>query len=138
MLHLGKNPKKIFAKFCELFNVSTLIQHFRRYLRNSGKMSSNSEQNSMTLFQTWVKFAEMLRSERCKKHVTLVDLVKSFPTHIYLQKLASIQPRTRPWQILQDEPRKTSRWLERGRYSKTSHVKEVVSWSVADTPRRAT
>ena len=29
-----------------------------------------------------------------QKHVNLVDLVKSFPTNIYLQKSASIQPRT--------------------------------------------
>ena len=31
-----------------------------------------------------------------QKHVNLVDLVKSFPTNILLQNLASIQPRTRP------------------------------------------
>ena len=31
-----------------------------------------------------------------QKHVNLVDLVKSFPTRIYLQNLASIQPRTSP------------------------------------------
>ena len=31
-----------------------------------------------------------------QKHVNLVDLVKSFPTSIYLQKSASIQPRTSP------------------------------------------
>jgi hypothetical protein len=31
-----------------------------------------------------------------QKHVNLVDLVKSFPTNIYLQKSASIQPRTSP------------------------------------------
>ena len=31
-----------------------------------------------------------------QKHVNLVDLVKSFPTNIYLQILASIQPRTSP------------------------------------------
>ena len=31
-----------------------------------------------------------------QKHVNLVDLVKSFPTNIYLQKLASIQQRTSP------------------------------------------
>ena len=31
-----------------------------------------------------------------QKHVTLVDLVKSFPTNIYLQNLASIQKRTSP------------------------------------------
>ena len=29
-----------------------------------------------------------------QKHVNLIDLVKSFPTSIYLQKSASIQPRT--------------------------------------------
>ena len=31
-----------------------------------------------------------------QKHVNLVDLVKSFPTSIYLQNLASIQKRTSP------------------------------------------
>ena len=31
-----------------------------------------------------------------QKHVHLVDLVKSFPTNIYLQNLASIQKRTSP------------------------------------------
>ena len=31
-----------------------------------------------------------------QKHVNLVDLVKSFPTHILLQNLASIQKRASP------------------------------------------
>ena len=31
-----------------------------------------------------------------QKHVNLVDLVKSFPTNIFLQTLASIQKRTSP------------------------------------------
>ena len=31
-----------------------------------------------------------------QKHVNVVDLVKSFPTNIYLQNLASIQKRTSP------------------------------------------
>ena len=31
-----------------------------------------------------------------QKHANLVDLVKSFPTSIYLQNLASIQERTSP------------------------------------------
>ena len=31
-----------------------------------------------------------------QKHVNLVDLFKSFPTRIYLQNLASIQPRRSP------------------------------------------
>ena len=31
-----------------------------------------------------------------QKHVNVVDLVKSFPTNIYLQNLASIQKKTSP------------------------------------------
>ena len=31
-----------------------------------------------------------------QRHVNLVDLVKSFPTHLLLQNLASIQKRTSP------------------------------------------
>ena len=31
-----------------------------------------------------------------QKHINLVDLVKSFPTNIFLQNLASIQKRTSP------------------------------------------
>ena len=31
-----------------------------------------------------------------QKHANLVDLVKSFPTNIFLQNLASIQERTTP------------------------------------------
>ena len=34
-----------------------------------------------------------------QKHLNLVDLVKSFPTNIYLQNLASIQPRTSPVKV---------------------------------------
>ena len=36
-----------------------------------------------------------------QKHVNLVDLVKSFPTNIYLQNLASIQKRTSPLKFVQ-------------------------------------
>ena len=35
-----------------------------------------------------------------QKHENLVDLVKSFPTNIYLQNLASIQKRTSPISLL--------------------------------------
>ena len=34
-----------------------------------------------------------------QKHVNLVDLVRSFPTSIYLQNMASMQPRTSPCEI---------------------------------------
>ena len=35
-----------------------------------------------------------------QKYANLVDRVKSFPTSIYLQKLASIQPRTSLWKFI--------------------------------------
>ena len=34
-----------------------------------------------------------------QKHVNILDLVKSFPTSIYLQNLASMQPRTSLWKF---------------------------------------
>ena len=36
-----------------------------------------------------------------QKHVNLVDLVKSFPTNIFLQNLASVQKRTSPIKFAQ-------------------------------------
>ena len=71
------------------------------------KISSNSDQNSMNIFRKWVNFAKFCRKMRksltnifwnievwaVQKHVNLVDLVKSFPTNIFLQNLASIQKR---------------------------------------------
>ena len=41
--------------------------------------------------------------ERCKG-VHCVDLGESFPTSIYLQNLASIQPRTSPTETIPDTP----------------------------------
>ena len=45
-----------------------------------------------------------------QKHVNIVDLVKSFPTNIYLQNVASIQKRTSPVKFahLAEKPEKGS------------------------------
>ena len=40
-----------------------------------------------------------------QKHVNLVDLVKSFPTNIFLQNLASTQKRTSPTNFEKDPAR---------------------------------
>ena len=68
--------------------------------------SQNFSQTSSTFFrQLKNKFCWKMRKSLTKicwnievwavqKHVNRVDLVKSFPTNIYLQKSASIQPRT--------------------------------------------
>ena len=46
------------------------------------------------------------KNELCKhcEGVHCVNLVKRFRTHIYLQNLASIQPRTSPLKIAENEP----------------------------------
>ena len=56
--------------------------------------------------------------EQCKG-VQCVDLGESFPTHIYLQKLASIRPRTSPPKFARSEdlaggPRRAERRASRG------------------------
>ena len=48
------------------------------------------------LRKSLTKFCWNIEVWAVQKHVNLVDLVKSFPTHILLQNLASIQPRTSP------------------------------------------
>ena len=67
-------------------------------------------QNLSKIQWKWSKFAKFCRKMRksltkfcwnievwaVQKHVNLVDLVKSFPTNILLQNLASIQKRTSP------------------------------------------
>ena len=61
-----------------------------------------------------------------QKYINLVDLVKSFPTSIYFQKSASIQPRTsrlkvhlifQPWDLIFTEPPCPVRWTARSAQS---------------------
>ena len=92
------------------------IWHIWIMSRNSGIFSLKSMRNmthcGFRNAQHFAKFREKFNSEfyysakfstifcwnienwAVQKHVILVDLVKSFPTHIHLQNLASIQPRT--------------------------------------------
>ena len=51
---------------------------------------TNNWQTILTIFEQKIELTERY------KGVHFVDLGKSFPTHIYLQNLASIQPRTSP------------------------------------------
>ena len=52
--------------------------------------------NSVLLENFAEKYIEV---QAVQKHVNLVDLVKSFPTNIFLQNVASIQKRTNPIQF---------------------------------------
>ena len=74
----GGIPAKIGQAFCKIQQMST-----KKYKSaNISNMFSNFNEN----FEI---------RERCKG-VHCVDLGESFPTSIYLQNLASIQPRTSP------------------------------------------
>ena len=79
MLHFGKIPKKL-VKFGEN------LEKFSQNLRNFGKKTAKNSAIFNENFEI---------RERCKG-VHCVDLGESFPTSIYLQNLASIQPRTSP------------------------------------------
>ena len=70
-------------------------------MHNSTQKWKKSEISFSFAKKRWRFLAEILGSERCKgmilpkdAHAHLVDLVKSFPTSIYLQKSTSIQPIT--------------------------------------------
>ena len=82
MLHFGKIPKKngeIWRKFSKIWpNLGKFAKFWKKTAKNSAIFNENFE----------------IR-ERCKG-VHCVDLGESFPTSIYLQKSASIQPRTSP------------------------------------------
>ena len=83
MLHFAKIPKKMVkfgensAKFGNIWaNLGKFAKFWKKTAKNSAIFNENFE----------------IR-ERCKG-VHCVDLGESFPTSIYLQKSASIQPRT--------------------------------------------
>ena len=93
MLHFGKIPKnfgQIWGKF------SKILAEFAKFWKKTAK---NSEQFLTKILrlesgakEVFLVFWDSI-PKRCKG-VHCVDLGESFPTSIYLQKSASIQPRT--------------------------------------------
>ena len=81
----GKNFIKNSQKKCKIRSVCDWISEYS--LIQSRKSFGHSRK---AIFDERIEI-----KERCKG-VHCVDLGESFPTHIYLQKLASIQPRTSP------------------------------------------
>ena len=67
-----------------------------------------------------------------QKHVNLVDLVKSFPTNIFLQNLASIQKRTSPIKFAH-----LAEKSENGSISNLSTKLAAVGLDLAEHPTRA-
>ena len=70
------------------------MQNSRNKLKKNRKFNYSivNREKMMTIFDEKIEIRER---ERCKG-VHCVDLGESFPTRIYLQKSASIQPRTSP------------------------------------------
>ena len=91
MLHFGKIPKKFgenLARFNKKF--SKILANFAKNLKKSAKISA--------IFNEKIEIRERCKGVHC------VDLGESFPTNIYLQNLASIQPRTSPTKTIPDTP----------------------------------
>ena len=91
MLHFGKIPKKFgenLARFNKKF--SKILAKFAKILKKSAKISA--------IFNEKIEIRERCKGVHC------VDLGESFPTNIYLQNLASIQPRTSPTKTIPDTP----------------------------------
>ena len=72
---------KFHQKFAE--KIQNLTQKNRKFIIHSRK----------NVDDFWLRFWDLSGAKVCAT-VNLVDLVNSFPTSIYLQKSASIQPRT--------------------------------------------
>jgi hypothetical protein len=75
--------------------------HFGKIPKKFGQNLARFSKNSAKFWQIWKKsahitaiFNEKIEIPKRCKGVHCVDLGESFPTSIYLQNLASIQPRT--------------------------------------------
>ena len=102
MLHFGEIPKKngeIWRKFSKIWpNLCKFAKFWKKTGKNSAIFNENFEIRELLfsglfwpgpffpIFRLWIP--------KWCKGVHCVDLGESFPTSIYLQKSASIQPRT--------------------------------------------
>ena len=81
MLHFGKIPKKF----------GQIWRKFSKILANFAKFSKKTAKNSAIFNENFEIRERDSIPKRCKG-VHCVDLGERFPTNIYLQNLASIQP----------------------------------------------
>ena len=88
-------------KFIEICKFNGFPWNFQKFRQNFSKISKKSSKimekiatNVKKLTKKSQKFDEKMEIRKRCKGVHCVDLGESFPTHIYLQNLASIQPRT--------------------------------------------
>ena len=106
--------KRLISKLCsglcnfwKNWKISTFSKLSAKFRQNFIKIWAkiNEKNSKITNFANFCqknaknfdeKFLKCWGLSGARKHVNLVDLVKSFPTNIYLQNLASIQKRTSP------------------------------------------
>ena len=89
-----------FAQLCNLIFCQNFAKKIAKILQNSAKFKISKCFENVRIFLTnsfeiLAFFKKKVTLEQCKG-VHCVDLGESFQTHIYLQNLASIQPRTSP------------------------------------------
>ena len=80
MLHFGEIPKKIGEIWRKFSKVWPNLGKFAKFWKTTAK--------NLAIFNENFEIRKRCKGVQC------VDLGESFPTHIYLQKSASIQPRT--------------------------------------------
>ena len=92
-----KRHTSLFSRICR-----EIRTNFTKNSQKNAQFDSENEKIGNSLLDSihsrkhvddfWLKFWDLSGAE----DVNIIDLVKSFPTSIYLQKSASIQPRTSP------------------------------------------
>ena len=92
-------PRKI-LHILNILEKCCILEKSRKKLVKFGENSAKFSQNLRNFWEKTAKNSAIFNEnfeirERCKG-VHCVDLGESFPTSIYLQNLASIQPRTSP------------------------------------------
>ena len=105
--NLSRNPDKISSKIRRKMQNST-YKNIKKLKNENSFIHSRKNVDDFGLkfwdlsgakvFSTSVLFSKR-RINVNRINVNLVDLVKSFPTTVYLQKSASITPRTSPWKF---------------------------------------
>ena len=87
----SKKFSKILAKFAKFFKNQ---QNFQQFLTKKLRL----ENGAMVFLVFWDSIPKRCKGVHC------VDLGESFPTSIYLQNLASIQPRTSLFNFFNSNP----------------------------------
>ena len=86
------------------WNFQKFRRNFSKISKKSSKITEKNSKKCKKLKKISQNFDRKIEIRKRCKGVHCVDLGESFPTNIYLQNLASIQPRTSPTKTIPDTP----------------------------------